>query len=110
MEGSIENTMKKVEVKNNKKNSFFKIIFLISLLYYIWWIALSVFFSFKGIDSGWAMPAMSNHDLMYGFDAFFSGIVIGLLYTFTFFWFIPLYQVIYIIYSIINYFRKKSNS
>ncbi len=25
---------------------------------------------FHGIDSGWAMPAMSNGDLMYGFEAF----------------------------------------
>ena len=96
--------MKKIEYK---KTSFFKIIFLISLLYYIWWIGLSIFFSFKGIDSGWAMSAMSNHDLMYGFEAFSSGLVIGLLYTVQFFWFIPLYQIIYIVCSIINYFRKK---
>ena len=106
----MELTMKKVEVKNNEKNSFFKIIFLISLLYYIWWIALSVFFSFKGIDSGWAMPAMSNHELIYGVDAFFSGIVIGLLYTIQVFWVIPLYQAIYIMFSIISYFRKKLKS
>lgn len=102
--------MKKVEDKNEKRKSFLKIIFLISLLYYIFWIVLSVFLSFKGVDSGWAMPAMSNHDLMYGFDAFSSGIIIGLLYTIQFFWFIPLYQVIYIIYGIINYFRKKLKS
>ena len=35
------------------------------------------------------MPAMSNGDLMYGFEAFFSGIMIGLLYTIELFWFIP---------------------
>lgn len=102
--------MKKVEDKNEKRKSFLKIIFLISLLYYIFWIVLSVFLSFKGVDSGWAMPAMSNHDLMYGFDAFSSGIIIGLLFTIQFFWFIPLYQAIYIICSIINYFRKKLKS
>ena len=102
--------MKKVKDKNEKRKSFFKIIFLISLLYYIFWIVLSVFYSFKGIDSGWAMPAMSNHELIYGFDAFSSGIVIGLLCTIQIFWFIPLYQAIYIICSIINYFRKKLNS
>lgn len=64
---------------------------------------------FHGIDSGWAMPAMSNGDLMYGFKAFFSGIIIGILYTIELFWFIPLYQVIYLIYSIINYLIKKIN-
>ena len=106
--GVYEVDMEKIE--NNKRNSVFKIIFLISLLYYICWIVWSIFLSFKGIDSGWAMPAMSNHNLMYGIDAFFSGIVIGLLYTIQFFWFIPLYQVIYIVCKIINYFRKKLNS
>ena len=82
--------IRSIEKDNNKKVSKFKIIFLISLLYYIFWIGLSVFYSFKGIDSGWAMPAMSNGDLMYGFDAFSSGIVIGLLCTIQIFWFIPL--------------------
>ena len=101
--------MKRIEAKSNKKISFFKIIFLLSLLYYIWWIVLSIYFCFKGIDSGWAMPAMSNHDLMYGTEAFVSGIVIGLGATIQIFWFIPLYQVIYIICSIIKYFRKKLN-
>lgn len=99
--------MEKIETKNNKKISFFKIIFLISLLYYIGWIVLSFYFCFKGIDSGWAMPAMSNHELMYGAEAFFSGIIIGLGYTIQVCWFIPLYQVIYIVCSIINIFRKK---
>ena len=102
--------MKKIEGKNNKKISVSKIIFLISLLYYICWIAWSIFLSFNGINSGWAMPAMSNHELMYGVDAFFSGIVIGLLYTIEVFWVIPLYQAIYIMFIIISYFRKKLKS
>ena len=106
----MELTMKKIEGKNNKKISFFKIIFLISLLYYIWWIACSIFLSFNGIDSGWAMPAMSNHELIYGVDAFWGGIAIGLLYTIQVFWVIPLYQAIYIMFSIISYFRKKLKS
>ncbi len=69
------------ETKNNKKISVFKIIFYISLLYYIWWIVLSIYYYFNRIDSGYAMPAMSNHELMYGSEAFVSGIVIGLLAT-----------------------------
>ena len=43
--------------------------------------------------------------MMYGFEAFFSGIIIGVLYTIELFWFIPLYQVIYLIYSIKNYLQ-----
>ena len=77
--------MKKVEDKNEKRKTLLKIIFLISLLYYIFWIVLSVFLSFKVVDSGWAISVLSNHDLMYGFDAFSSGIIIGLLYTIQFF-------------------------
>ncbi len=87
--------MTEAESKNNK--SIFKTIFLLSLSYYLFWVVLSIYLSFRGIDSGWAMPAMSNGDLVYGFEAFSSGIIIGVLYTLQFFWFIPLYQIIYII-------------
>ena len=68
---------------------------------------MAIILSFTGIDFGWAMPAMSNGDLMYGFEAFFSGIIIGVLYTIEVFWFIPLYQVIYLIYSIIKLFTSQ---
>ena len=97
------------KIIKNKRISILKFIFLISLLYYICWIIWSIYLFFHGIDSGWAMPAFSNGDLMYGFEAFFSGIIIGILYTIELFWFIPLYQVIYLIYSIINYLIKKIN-
>lgn len=99
-----------MKMKESKIITFFRIIFFISLLYYIWWIVLSIYYSFKGIDSGWAMLAMSNHELMYGYEAFYSGIIIGVLYTVQIFWFIPLYQVVYIIFRLIKYFRKKSNN
>lgn len=99
--------IRSIEKNNNKKISKFKIIFLISLLYYVFWFIFSIYLSFKGIDHGWAMPAMSNGDLMYGFDAFSSGIVIGLLYTIQLFWFIPLYQVLYIIGCIIKKIKLK---
>ena len=89
------------KTKNNTRISIFKFIFIISLLYYICWIIWSIYLFFHGIDSGLAMPAMSNGNLIYGFEAFFSGIMIGLLYTIELFWFIPLYQVIYLIYDII---------
>ena len=107
-EGVFGRTMEKII--NNKRISILKFIFLISLLYYICWIIWSIYLFFHGIDSGWAMPAMSNGDLMYGFEAFLSGIIIGILYTIELFWFIPLYQVIYLIYSIINYLTKKINN
>jgi len=94
-------------VNNSKKTSIFKIIFLISLLYYVFWIVCSIYLSFKGIDHGWAMPAMSDGELIYGFEAFWSGIIIGLLYTIELFWFIPLYQVLYIICCIIKKIRIK---
>ena len=104
--------MEKEKIQTNKKFNIFKLIFLISLLYYAFWIILAIILSFTGIDFGWAMPAMSDGRLMYGIDAFKSGIIIAGLYTIEFFWFIPLYQIIYIIsnrkrwfyYSIIIYF------
>ena len=98
--------MEKEKIQTNKKFNIFKLIFLISLLYYAFWIILAIILSFTGIDFGWAMPAMSDGRLMYGIDAFKSGIIIAGLYTIEFFWFIPLYQIIYIICNII-YNRKR---
>ena len=100
---------KKIEKDNNKKISVFKIIFFISLLYYAFWFICAIYLSFKGVDHGWAMPAISNGKLMYGFDAFSSVIVIGVLYTITLFWFIPLYQLIYIIGCIIRKIKSKND-
>lgn len=83
------------EIRKRRK-SLFTIIFYISLIYYMIWLVLSIIFAIKGVDSGWAMPAMSNGELVYGWEAFNSGIVIGILATSAFFWWIPLYQIIYL--------------
>ena len=71
--------------------------FIISLLYYVILFGYAVSLMFRGIDSGWAMPAMSNHEMIYGTEAFLSGIAIGILATAEIFWFIPLYQILYLI-------------
>ena len=71
-------------------------IFLISLLYYVILLGYAVSLTFRGLDSGWAMPAMSSHEKVYGAEAFLGGIVIGILATAEIFWFIPLYQILYL--------------
>ena len=77
--------------------SFFKAIFLLTLLYYAAWIVFALVSMITGIDSGWAMPAMSNGEKDYGVDAFFSAFGLGVFVTVMRFWFIPLYDVIYLI-------------
>lgn len=92
---------------NKRKKSLFTIIFYISLVYYLIWPVISIIFAIKGIDSGWAMPAMSSGELDYGWEAFCSGIVIGILATGTFFWWIPLYQIIYLAVMLVKMIVKK---
>lgn len=94
------------EIKKRRK-SLFTIIFYISLIYYLIWPVISIIFAIKGIDSGWAMPAMSSGELVYGWEAFNSGIVIGILATGTFFWWIPLYQIIYLAVMLVKKIVKK---
>ena len=92
------------KINNNEIQKVLKIIFIITMFYYIFWIVIAIYFSIRGIDSGWAMPAMSNGKLIYGPEAFFSGIIIGILYTINYFWFVPLYQILYLIYKYVIIF------
>ena len=85
-----------------KLKIIFRILFWLSLFYYVFWLLYAVRLFFDGIDSGWAMPAMSNGEKVYGAEAFASGIAIGLLATAEYFWWIPLYQVIYLIAAVIR--------
>lgn len=90
------------------KKRVFKYIFITSFLYYVIWIGFAAHCAFAGVDSGWAMSAMSRHEMIYGKEAFINGITIGLMYTIsTIFWIIPLYQILYIMIMVI---RKIKNS
>ena len=75
----------------------FKVIFLLTLCYYLVWILFGVKCAITGIDSGWVAPALSSGEKDFGFDGFSSGIGVGIFFTFTYAWFVPLYQVIYLI-------------
>ena len=85
-----------------KKVSPFRVLFIISLLYYAIWLVICVGFAFTGIDSGWLIPSLSSGKKEYGLEAFSDGIGMCIICTLYFFWFIPLYQVIYIIVSVIR--------
>lgn len=99
--------------KTNKVPSFFKFIFILSLLYYVFWIIVSIKYSITGISSeyvGIHIESLCNHihTTYYGVEGFMAGIENCFIYTVFFFWFISLYQVIYIIISIVNKIRKKT--
>lgn len=59
----------------------FQFLFLLSLLYEAYWLIQIIQAAFWGVDSGWAMPAMSNHEMIYGPEASYNMFIIGLLYT-----------------------------
>ena len=88
-----------------KISSFFKILFILSLLYYVYWIFASIFYSIVGISEeyvGIHIESLCNHihEMYYGMDAFLAGLENCLIYTIFMFWFIPLYQIIYILFNI----------
>lgn len=96
--------------KTKKKTiSKLKIIFLVSLVYYLFWLVLAIYFSFKGVNYnfGLSLPASSTK-IEYGLSAFKDTIVIGALYTIFYFWFIPLFQILYIIYACVK--KKKQTN
>ena len=88
---------KRNDESNDKHIDIATILFFISLLYYGLWLIYALRCAIFGIDSGWAMPAMSDGSKNYGLEGFCSGIAIGILYTVEKFWFIPLYQLLYLI-------------
>ncbi len=107
--------MEKQKEKNNKVYSIFKFIFILSLLYYMFWLIVSIKYSITGISSeyvGIHIESLCNHihTTYYGFEGLWAGIENCIIYTLFIFWFIPLYQAIYIIINIVNCIRKKVKS
>lgn len=92
----------------NKKSNILKKVFMFSLLVYPLTLVIAIFCGMVlGIDSGWAMPAMSNHEKMYGWDAVVSYLILmiwGLAFIY-----IPIlvFQVVYLICRLIKRCRKK---
>lgn len=91
--------------------TFFKILFIISLFYYVYWICVSIGYAYNGISeekTALHMESFCDHDheMIYGYDAFHEGLAIGFIYTLFCFWYIPLYQFIYILICIYKYNRK----
>lgn len=75
----------------------FKVIFLLTLCYYLVWILFAMWRAFSEILSDWIISSYSSGEKKYGLDGFLSGIDMGLFFTVVHAWFVPLYQVIYLI-------------
>lgn len=93
----------------------FKFIFVLSLLYYVFWLILSIKYSIWGISSeyvGVHIESLCNHihTTYYGFEGFFAGIQNFIIYTLLKFWFIPVYQVVYIIVKKVSRVRESKSS
>ena len=88
-----------------------KLLFILSLGYYCAWICFAVFSIYFGSASGWIAPALSNGEILYGTESFVNVIGMGIFVTVVGLWFIPLYQIIYVIVvgisKLIKHFKRK---
>lgn len=86
-----------------KNVSKISIVFYISLLIYPITFCIALYLGlFVGIDHGWVMPAWSDHELMYGWEAIWSYIII-IVWKFSFLYiFILIFQVGYLIIRLIK--------
>ena len=72
-------------------------IFYISFLYYIYWIIYDITLYWRGIASNWLIPLGPASEVYYGFEAMGEGFGVFIVWTVIFFWWIPLYQILYLI-------------
>ena len=86
----------------------FRVLFFISLIYYAIWILICIGFAVGGIDSGWLVPSLSSGRREYGLEAFGEGISMCVIYTLYYFWFIPLYQIIYFLSAVIRKISRRA--
>ena len=104
--------MEKQKEKKNKIYLIVKFIFILSFVYYIYWLIVSIKYSITGISSeyvGLHIESLCDHihTTYYGWDGFCAGIENCIIYTLFIYWFIPLYQVLYIIINIVKKIVKK---
>ena len=75
----------------NKASKICKVLFYISFLIYPITLVIALYLGmFVGIDSGWAMPAWSDHELMYGWEAVWSYLII-IVWSFSFLYILILF-------------------
>lgn len=92
----------------NKVSKIFKVLFYISLLIYPITFVIALYFGmFVGIDQGWAMPAWSDQELMYGWEAVWSYLII-IVWIFSFLYIsVLIFQVGYLIYRLIKKIKSR---
>ena len=90
-----------------KPMSICRLLFFISLGYYVIWLLYALYCAVFGIDSGWLIPSLSNHEKNYGMEGFSDGLGVAMITTVYRFWFIPLYQIIYLITAGIRRLKNK---
>lgn len=97
-------------MQKKRIESLLFILFLISFLYYIFWLGYCMMLYRNGADPGWAAPALGDGTIVYGWEAFGIGTGTFLFFTCTYGWFVPLYQLIYAIVRFIRRKKQKRNA
>lgn len=93
-----------------KTSSIMNKVFKVLLLIYPLTFAIALFCgTVIGIDSGWAMPAMSKHEIVYGWEAIMSYMILIVWRFFIIYALILIFQVGYIIVRLIAKMKNKLN-
>ncbi len=77
------------------------ILFILSLLYYVFWLVYAGITFFTGTEERLVFFGETPEEL-HGWDAFSETFSIGVLLTCIYFWFVPLYQALYLICVIVG--------
>ena len=90
-----------------KSTKIIKVLFYISLLIYPITFVIALYLGmFVGIEHGWAMPAWSDNELMYGWETVWSYLII-IVWSFSFLYiFLIVFQLGYLIHRLIKKFTN----
>lgn len=82
-------------------------LFLLSQGYWLYWLWRGVYYFRNGLESGWFISSLSNHQMLYGVDTISETIQMMILYTIlTPCILIPIYQVLYVLVIAIRFLRR----
>ena len=77
--------------------TFCTTLFVLSLTYWGYWIYRAVIGYQNGVSTDWFISSLSSHDMLYGIEAIKEVGDMCILSTILIFWWIPIYELIYIV-------------
>ena len=82
------------------------IIFVLSFLYEVWILYTIIHAYLHGMESNWFISSLGSNEMLYGKEALHEAREKVILFTALIFFPVPLYQIVYIIISLVSLVRK----